>query len=1276
MNIDNRYEEIVYSRYKVRVNDMAILEVDEGFEKILGFTAADVRERNLSVQDIILEEDWEDYYRIVYSKMGSTGEAYLGHRLRKKTGEVIFVFCFGWVSHIDANGDIYGDVLITDITKTKNMREQLKNLEGINSELNHELADKNRMQESILNNVGGGVGVFDIRNKQILVQYISESFYKMFHLKKGQIGTEGNDFINLAFPEDRKELKKQIQKTLLSNSLTMGEYRFINKNNPKEYFWVQVCLTLLAARKSVFSICAVCIDITDKKESELEKNAQTELLKLVAQGSDELLLSYDVSNDRMIISRYMDGKTKTIYDDSGFLAGLDKCNLIYHDDKESIRHVIRDLKAKKEKAAVEMRIDFTESRSYLWHRASLVSIPDNNGVIRKIVGKLYSIHEEKMRSQELILRAERDSLTGIYTHSTFASKVSSFLREFEGSLCALYMVDLDDFKLVNDALGHYSGDDLLCDTAVVLESLANTYGGFCGRLGGDEFAMFLPDITNEETALLIARTMNKGIRDIKCKTAHSASVGISVNTISKQLDFDKLYYQADQALYYSKRQGKDRYMLFRENMEQTKPVLGESLSSYSDEEDYLLDDISDVVYLTDINTYELKFMNKAAKRNLGIDEDDSSYMNQKCYKILQGLDKPCSFCTSKLLSSDKSLISHHKNLNNEKEYVLKDRLVSWNGIKCRMEMAVDISDADKVTQALSNRYDVEEALVSSITQISMGREHTFSYNKLLETIGEYYGAKHACLIECDGNNLEEIHEWKSANSIAFGEKLNIFFDKQVIQEMREISSRKGALIINHIADYPYKESPLYEFCSENRIWSVYSVPIKDGKSETIGRMIIFNPQLHSGDLKLMNLLSMYIGYDIASRALAEERNYELTHDHVTKALNRSCYMEYSNIRKNLDSIGIVLIDINEVRNIFDEFGQAFVDNLMVEYFSLLQKTFPKDAIYRIGDDDFAVICENVSKNDFLDKIGRLKGQLKIGEFSACMGYVWDDYDKDIHKMERHASDMLYMEKQKWYEMKDEHSCKWSTLTRELVKEDIAKGMFSVVLQPKVDYANDRCYGAEALVRYAKQDNLANLIERLEKSKNIKYMDLYVLKNVCKTLVRWRDEGLPMIPISCNFSRISLLEEDMPDKINEIVEEYGVPKEMIEIEITESIGEMEYEMVTRIANRLHSCGFRIAMDDFGTKYSNVAILSAMKFDVIKLDRSMVYNIDKNADSRKILKHLVEMCRDLEIECIAEGVETKEQAEYLKEMGCNHIQGFLYSKPVNVETFEKIYINQTE
>ena len=105
----------------------------------------------------------------------------------------------------------------------------------------------------------------------------------MLALKTGQLGTEGKEYINLAFEEERIELKRQIKETLLSNKMTIGEYRFINKNNPESYYWVQVCLSLLAARKSVFSICAVCVDITDKKKEELDKSAQTEMLKLVAQ---------------------------------------------------------------------------------------------------------------------------------------------------------------------------------------------------------------------------------------------------------------------------------------------------------------------------------------------------------------------------------------------------------------------------------------------------------------------------------------------------------------------------------------------------------------------------------------------------------------------------------------------------------------------------------------------------------------------------------------------------------------------------------------------------------------------------------------------------------------------------------------------------------------------------------------------------------------------------------------------------------------------------------
>ena len=154
--------------------------------------------------------------------------------------------------------------------------------------------------------------------------------------------------------------------------------------------------------------------------------------------------------------------------------------------------------------------------------------------------------------------------------------------------------------------------------------------------------------------------------------------------------------------------------------------------------------------------------------------------------------------------------------------------------------------------------------------------------------------------------------------------------------------------------------------------------------------------------------------------------------------------------------------------------------------------------------------------------------------------------------------------------------------------------------------------------------------------------------------------------------MTLLEKDLIDKVEEISSKYDVPKKYLEIEITESIGDMENDLIARIANGLHEKGFRLSMDDFGTKYSSISILSLMRFDILKIDRSMVSNLTENDISRKVLKHIIAMCNDLGIECIAEGVETKEQANYLRQVDCNVAQGYLYSKPITTEEFERKYI----
>ena len=138
--MEKQFEEIIYSRYQTRIRDKKILKVDEGFEQIIGYSAEDVEHLQLHVKDIMLDEDWEDYTKIIYAKMASRGEAYLGHRLKKKNGEIIYVFCFGRAFQSE-EGEMCGEILITDITNTKKLSKQLENLTDINSELNMELAD-------------------------------------------------------------------------------------------------------------------------------------------------------------------------------------------------------------------------------------------------------------------------------------------------------------------------------------------------------------------------------------------------------------------------------------------------------------------------------------------------------------------------------------------------------------------------------------------------------------------------------------------------------------------------------------------------------------------------------------------------------------------------------------------------------------------------------------------------------------------------------------------------------------------------------------------------------------------------------------------------------------------------------------------------------------------------------------------------------------------------------------------------------------------------------
>ena len=187
-----------------------------------------------------------------------------------------------------------------------------------------------------------------------------------------------------------------------------------------------------------------------------------------------------------------------------------------------------------------------------------------------------------------------------------------------------------------------------------------------------------------------------------------------------------------------------------------------------------------------------------------------------------------------------------------------------------------------------------------------------------------------------------------------------------------------------------------------------------------------------------------------------------------------------------------------------------------------------------------------------------------------------------------------------------------------------------------------------------------------------HLDLYVFEEVCKTLRRWELDDMPMLPVSVNFAGATLRQESVAEKMLALVEKYHVSCEYLEVEVSESYTDMNQEMLAETSNKIRKENVRVILDHFGAKDSSFAILSIMEFDGLKLDRSLVANIVGNSRSQIVAKAVIDVCRQLGVHVAAAGVETQDQLNVLKELGCDYAQGTLFNKPITIDTFEVRYL----
>ncbi len=413
---------------------------------------------------------------------------------------------------------------------------------------------------------------------------------------------------------------------------------------------------------------------------------------------------------------------------------------------------------------------------------------------------------------------------------------------------------------------------------------------------------------------------------------------------------------------------------------------------------------------------------------------------------------------------------------------------------------------------------------------------------------------------------------------------------------------------------------------------------------------------------------------------------EIYLDPISGLYNEAYFYHYGDsfLKKYDQPLYCFTLDINQFEVFNQSFGSDFSKEILRVLGASLKEVLPKDCLLcRFSHDVFgglfnydediedliSIIIRHCSSLVIFDRRVDLYFSIGICPFTSSLSLdalflraelsrqqVKGLYDHNYYIYDDVLDNQVSLEKE------IESSMQYALLNCE----------FKVYYQPKVSATYENIVGAEALVRWYRNGKLIypnDFIPLFEKNKFICKLDLYVFEAVCKDIASWLDEYGVVPHISVNVSKEHFAKENFIDDYLTIMYQYGVSKEMIELEITESAIGSESDIITHLVN-LREEGFILSLDDFGTGSSSLNMLQNIPVDFIKIDKSFIDTANLNID-KNIINYIVVMALQLGVKTVVEGVETKEQAEYVKKMGCDIIQGFYYSKPLSKEDFEKYF-----
>lgn len=411
-------------------------------------------------------------------------------------------------------------------------------------------------------------------------------------------------------------------------------------------------------------------------------------------------------------------------------------------------------------------------------------------------------------------------------------------------------------------------------------------------------------------------------------------------------------------------------------------------------------------------------------------------------------------------------------------------------------------------------------------------------------------------------------------------------------------------------------------------------------------------------------------------------------DKLTGLPNRIQFYDQTqaNIQDLYKNFAIVLLDIERFKNINDIYGIAKGDEVLRYIARVLQDMYGEQNNYaRLHSDMFVFYINYEKKGEIIKEIEKIRKKISNNPFGFDLVtkfgiYLVDDRSIPVNLMCDRA--MMAERTVKGNIMKfcafyDEHY-REEMLRAGEIEQDMERALvehqYQMYLQPKYRLSDNSLCGAEVLCRWKHpRKGLIppnDFIPLFEKNGFILKLDEYMWEEACKNIRRWLDEGHEVVPISVNISRYHIQHNNLEDAMRHLLTKYNLTPDHLNLEITESLFLDNPEELNRVLVRLQNMGFKLEVDDFGSGFSSLNLIRNISVDTIKIDKEFLDSEIASEKGKIVVNHTIGMAKDLNLQVIAEGVETKAHVDFLKESHCDIAQGYFFAKPMPVEEFERI------